>query len=101
MVGGEELLDGVGVVALLPGDPDRGRVVVDADGAGRQDLEVAAEPAADIEGPSQLLTSEPPAVRRLHVEQSFPTGAGQCAQPRGVLLVLGAHRGILSGCRPR
>ena len=98
---GQELLGGVGLQPALPGHRDRRRVVVDADAPAAQVREVAAQPAADVEGATQPEPADVPAVGRLHVQQLLPAGLLQVLQAGGVVGRVGARGGASSAAVTR
>src|SRR4051812_45475111 len=69
-------------------------VVVDADAAAVEVLQVATDTAADVEDVTEAEAAEVPPVRRLDVEQALPPDGLELLQSLGVRVVAGvAHSG--------
>ena len=75
--------------------------MIDTHRTGWQDSEIAADAAADIEGPSESLPSQVPVIRRLHVQCSLPPDCLILAEPLRVISRFGTHIFTLVSRRSR
>jgi hypothetical protein len=99
-----ELRAGICRQAPRPGNGHRIGIVVDADGAGAKVMEIAADPAAYVQGAAQAEPADVPPVRSLDVDDVLPPDRPEPDQPFGIVPSRGslpavARAGLLAAHR--